>query len=216
MLVLAHAGIALGAVLLVEKLSSGPPANPGRAGCVEAAAPLSGRLKGRAGPFVRSLDLRFLLLGAVLPDMIDKPIGQYFFRETFSNGRIFSHSLLFFVVMLLAGLIILRVYHKTWILALALGLLTHLFLDGMWAAPETLLWPLFGSFPREDLTEWTARILHDLFVNPAVYFFEYVGALVVGWAGVRLFEEKRLGAFLRNGLFFPESVAHSNENRVKL
>jgi len=51
----------------------------------------------------RHLDLRFLLMGSLLPDMIDRPIGMSFFRETFSNGRIFCHTLLLPVLVTVAG-----------------------------------------------------------------------------------------------------------------
>ena len=52
------------------------------------------------------VDIRFLLIGSLLPDIIDKPIGVYFFRETFSNGRIFSHTLLFLISITIIGLLI--------------------------------------------------------------------------------------------------------------
>ena len=50
------------------------------------------------------IDIRVLLLGSLLPDIIDKPVGLYFWRDTFSNGRIFCHTLLFLMVITLAGL----------------------------------------------------------------------------------------------------------------
>ncbi|NND04000.1 MAG: hypothetical protein HKN91_14560, partial [Acidimicrobiia bacterium] len=48
------------------------------------------------------MDLRFLLLGAVLPDLIDTPIGLIFYNSLHSV-RLFTHSLV------LAGLLM------TWI-----------------------------------------------------------------------------------------------------
>jgi hypothetical protein len=48
-------------------------------------------------------DLRLLLVGSLLPDIIDKPVGQFFFRETFSNGRIFSHPSSFLPSLLFLG-----------------------------------------------------------------------------------------------------------------
>lgn len=52
-------------------------------------------------------DIRFWLLGGILPDVIDKPIGHYLFSQAFgNNGRIFSHTLLFFILLLGAGLYI--------------------------------------------------------------------------------------------------------------
>jgi len=46
----------------------------------------------------------FILIGALLPDLIDKPIGKIMLAESLSNGRLFAHSFLF-IFFLLFGLI---------------------------------------------------------------------------------------------------------------
>ena len=35
---------------------------------------------------INRIDIRILLMGSLLPDMIDKPIGHWLFKEYFSNG----------------------------------------------------------------------------------------------------------------------------------
>ena len=98
------------------------------------------------------IDIRLLLIGSLLPDIIDKPVGQFFFRDTFSNGRIFCHTLLFLILISLGGLYLYYNRKKTWLLVLSFGTFTHLILDAMWRTPRTLLWPLYGlSFERVDL-----------------------------------------------------------------
>ena len=47
---------------------------------------------------------RYLAIGAILPDLIDKPIGEVIFASTFGNGRIVGHTLLFSLLLFLAGL----------------------------------------------------------------------------------------------------------------
>src|SRR3972149_396130 len=47
----------------------------------------------------RKLDYRLIVVAAMLPDIIDKPVGQVFFREFFSYGRIFAHTLLFLILI---------------------------------------------------------------------------------------------------------------------
>ena len=42
----------------------------------------------------RRIDYRVVLLGAIISDVIDKPIGRIFFREEFESGRLFGHTLL--------------------------------------------------------------------------------------------------------------------------
>ncbi len=41
------------------------------------------------------IDYRFVILGSILPDLIDKPLGLFILRKQISNGRTFAHSLLF-------------------------------------------------------------------------------------------------------------------------
>jgi len=146
------------------------------------------------------LDIRFLMIGSLLPDIIDKPVGQYLFRETFSNGRIFSHTLIFLILIAASGWYLYRRYHRTWLLALASGTLAHLVLDRMWETPKTLLWPLFGlSFDRIDLTYWTSGLLQALLSDPGTYVPELVGVVVVAWFVWLLWRRRRIYAFLLHG-----------------
>jgi hypothetical protein len=41
------------------------------------------------------IDPKYLAIGAILPDLIDKPIGSIIFASIISNGRIIGHTLLF-------------------------------------------------------------------------------------------------------------------------
>ena len=146
------------------------------------------------------IDIRLLLVGSLLPDIIDKPIGVFFFRDTFSNGRIFCHTLLFFILITLGGLYLYRSRNKTWLLALSFGTFMHLILDRMWLSPRTLLWPLYGfSFEKVDLTYWTQDMFHALLTNPMVWISELVGAAIVICFVWLLVRRGNLYAFLRNG-----------------
>ncbi len=50
-----------------------------------------------------AMDLRFLALGAVLPDLLDTPIG-FVFWSTFGSVRLAAHSLLFATLTLGVGM----------------------------------------------------------------------------------------------------------------
>ena len=140
------------------------------------------------------------MIGALLPDIIDKPAGQYFFRETFSNGRIFSHTLLFLILVTLAGLYLYRRSSRGWLFVLSFGTFTHLILDQMWLAPQTLFWPFFGfAFAREELADWAPNMLQSLLTNPEVYISELVGAIVLFWFGLVLARRRKAFAFIRYG-----------------
>lgn len=101
-----------------------------------------------------AVDVRFLMAGAVLPDLLDKPTGLFFF----GTGRVFGHTLVFFAVLLTAVLLLTRrgkPSRRRW-MALAIGIMFHLLLDGMWTLRDTLLWPFFGwEFPSGVPNDWT-------------------------------------------------------------
>lgn len=101
-----------------------------------------------------AVDVRFLMAGAVLPDLLDKPTGLIFF----GTGRVFGHTLVFFAALLTAVLLLTRrgrPSRRRW-MALAVGIMFHLLLDGMWTLRDTLLWPFFGwEFPAGVPNDWT-------------------------------------------------------------
>ena len=146
------------------------------------------------------IDMRLLLVGSLLPDIIDKPVGQFFFRETFSNGRIFCHTLLFLILLTVAGFYFYRRHVKTWLLTFSFGTLTHLIFDQMWYAPRTLLWPLFGlAFEREDVSNWIQNTLYALLSDPVVYVPELVGVMILIWFLWTLLHTKNTYVFIRYG-----------------
>ncbi len=146
------------------------------------------------------IDTRLLLIGSLLPDIIDKPLGQFFFRDIFSNGRIFSHTLLFLLLIALIGIYLYRSLGKTWFLTLGFGTFTHLICDQMWLTPRTLLWPLYGfAFEKLDLTAWTQNIFYALYTDPAVYVPELLGIMILVWFGLVLVRTRKLRCFVKSG-----------------
>jgi membrane-bound metal-dependent hydrolase YbcI (DUF457 family) len=212
MLFLAHTGITLGAAVLV---TGGLTTNPYSPAMGEEAAGSPRRSSQsvlslltapvrQASSWLTTLgkgiDIRLLLIGALLPDIIDKPLGQLFFRESLSSGRIFSHTLLFLVVITLAGLYLYRRRTKLWLLVLAFGTLIHIILDQMWQTPQTLLWPLLGfTFPKEDITGWLPDTFNALITDPAIYIPELIGAVIIIWFAWMLWRRKKVFPFIRHG-----------------
>jgi inner membrane protein len=180
MLVFAHTGITLGAATLVADAVNRKPSW---------FASLS-----------RYLDIRWLLVGSLLPDIIDKPIGQYLFKDTFNNGRIFAHTLLFLIIISAVGIYLYKQKRWTWMLALSAGTFMHLILDEMWQTPQTLFWPLLGfSFPKEDLEGWVSNIWKALFSDPHLYIPEVVGLVVLLVLGIYLLKRRGVIKFLKGG-----------------
>ncbi|MFC2010661.1 metal-dependent hydrolase [Chloroflexota bacterium] len=50
----------------------------------------------------------------------------------------FTHTLLFFILITLSGLWLYKWRSQTWLLVLSFGVFTHLLLDQMWSSPSTL------------------------------------------------------------------------------
>lgn len=206
MLVLGHTGITLGvAVLLSGALPRFAPRQlekgirPSSKERTVLGNP-SGRVASWFASLGRRIDIRLLLVGSLLPDIIDKPVGQLLFRETFNNGRIFGHTLLFLILISVAGFLLYRRWGRTWLLILSFGTFIHLILDQMWLTPRTLLWPLYGfAFPKAELTDWMQNIFRALLRNPGVYIPEIVGGIILIlflWVLVR---NRRVVSFIRSG-----------------
>jgi len=90
------------------------------------------------------IDPTYLVIGSLLPDLIDKPLGMVIFPSAIANGRIIGHTLLFSFTLFLTGLYLYDKKGDIKVLTLALGSIFHIMEDQMWASPRTLFWPFLG------------------------------------------------------------------------
>ena len=138
------------------------------------------------------IDYRFVLFGAILPDLIDKPLGFVLGLQT----RLWAHTFLFlFGILTLSFLPPLRPFRL-----IGFGVATHLLLDLIWQQPSIVLYPLYGGvFPPAafDVDRWFQSLLHDPYAQGG----ELVGSAILiafAWRH-RLLSWLRLRAFLRKG-----------------
>ena len=200
MLIFGHSGITLGVALFLSGAISSRPSPDVTKSETIAAASNSSCEESWLDSLAARMDIRLLLIGSLLPDIIDKLVGHFFFRETFNNGRIFSHTLLFLVLITAVGLYLRRHWHQRWLFPLAFGTLTHLIFDQMWRTPRTLFWPGFGfGFSRADISDWIPNILHALVSDPEVYVPELLGAAILIWFALTLWRRRKIYAFIRHG-----------------
>lgn len=150
----------------------------------------------------RRIDYRVVLAGSLLPDLIDKPIGRIFLEEEFQNSRIFGHTFLLAILLLLIVQIFLRGESARRWFVLPIAVVLHLALDGMWGQPVTLFWPLLGAeFPKIPVENYWLEVLLRPLEHPVEGVKELVGTtclVYLGWA----FELHRRGpraVFLRTG-----------------
>lgn len=118
------------------------------------------------------IDPKYLAIGALLPDLIDKPVGMVIFASTFASGRIIGHTLLFSLSLFIVSLHIYKKRKDVRVLTLAFGSFFHLMEDQMWASPKTLFWPLFGlKFPRDHMEANGMERIIEMFKNSFTFHF---------------------------------------------
>ncbi len=108
------------------------------------------------------------LVGSILPDIIDKPLGYIIFPEI-GDGRLIAHALLGLCII---GIIALLFQRDILVAgALAGGVVLHQILDEMWKIPVNWLYPFLGPFPvfmQEGYFGW--GLMREL-TTPSEWFF---------------------------------------------
>ncbi len=101
------------------------------------------------------VDVRFLFLGILLPDLIDMPVGTLLLAERYSTSELWAHSLVLpsaYMVTVLFGTR--RGRRRRALMVVGVGWLLHLLLDGVWVDQELFLWPFFGDIPAGEAPFW--------------------------------------------------------------
>jgi len=105
----------------------------------------------RGGEGLPAIDYRFAAVGALVPDLIDKPLarlGVSGFGYSDTAGHSIGHTPLVAVCIILVGILLAR-RGDTRLLVLGLACITHPLVDPTNTYPGELFWPLFGTdFPE--------------------------------------------------------------------
>lgn len=152
----------------------------------------------------RRVDYRFILLGAVLPDVIDTTLNAVACHDP--AGRSISHTLIAPIVLTIAILLVFRGERRVRVFGLGVGWLLHLVGDGMWQAPTTFLWPAFGlHFADKPVEPYSWDVLAHPFSHVGTWGGELLGLAILLWFAVAfdLFDRARAGRFLRDGYLRP-------------
>ncbi len=125
----------------------------------------------------KCLPMRLVVLGTLLPDLIDKPL--YYVQVLFtgkrglelgliSGTRTIGHTLLFFILLVLVA----RITKSRSLFIVVLGVFTHLFLDNflepfreleIYSSRIALLFPLYGfRFPVASFSNLEEHLLQHL------------------------------------------------------
>ncbi|MCK9524729.1 MAG: metal-dependent hydrolase [Limnochordia bacterium] len=203
MLLFAHTGITAGCAWLAGKtvsiLNRDEP-GPVKTGDGEKSASASASSRVNKPFHVSGIDYRMLLIGSMLPDIIDKPLGIYLLADEIGNGRIYGHTLLFLLFTVTAGILLYYFRGSPALLLISAGTFAHLVLDQMWQNPSTLFWPILGAeFERHETGEWLGGLFETLTSNPSVYIPEIIGVLIVAVFAWQIIRNGRILAFIRTG-----------------
>jgi|ERR1035437_179819 hypothetical protein len=148
------------------------------------------------------IDLRYLAIGAILPDLIDKPPGMVIFASIITTGRMIGHTFLFSFLLFLVGLYSYGKQRDIIILSLSIGSLFHLIEDQLWRVPKILFWPLKGlSFPKDTIDYVGIEQLSTLFKKciilnfshssiPEIFGLGVIVILILHWLIKRLGQNK--------------------------
>ena len=219
MLLMAHTGIAVGAAYLIEQainlINRGLPGEkeydskplrncPATDDCdVKTATASQAVTKVTSKRHIFQIDYRFILLGSILPDLIDKSVAVLMSPIFLTNGRLITHSLLFLIIIICLGSFIAVQQRKLWGLYIIFGVLVHLILDSMWLEPVVLFWPILGfGFPEYAgtgltawITEWQDSILH----RPDFYISEIAGLMIDAFFVAKIIINKKVKEFIYQG-----------------
>lgn len=152
----------------------------------------------------RRIDYRYVLLGAVLPDVVDGVLGLFLFEGP--AGRWIAHSLLAVIVVTVAVLLGTSGERRLALFGIGVGWLLHLVCDGMWQAPLTFLWPAFGlGFSTTPAEPYSWDLVTDPLAHLGTWAGELVGLAILAWfySAFRLGDPERRALFWRDGYLRP-------------
>lgn len=155
----------------------------------------------------KTIDYRIVVVGSLLPDLIDKPIGRIFFESKFESGRVFAHALAFIAALSAIGLYRWIRYRKIGWLVLAGCSSIHDVFDRMWMFPRILFWPFLGKTlgkaakpgTATAVGAWVAPEVHHFLTDPYSYISEIIGFFLTVYFVGRVLRNHKLSMFLKTG-----------------
>jgi hypothetical protein len=153
------------------------------------------------------VDVRFLLAGAVMPDVIDLTVGTLVFADTFGTGELWTHGLLVPSLVVVLVLVATRRgrRRRAW-MAFAVGMFFHLVLDAMWTDTRVFLWPFAGvDLASGGSGGYWMSALERAVSDPWRWVREAIGVAYLAWVWVAegLADRERRARLLHTGRLDP-------------
>lgn len=141
------------------------------------------------------LDDRVLIVGSMLPDIVDKPLALFLAPSLVGHSlRNYGHTLIFAVAILAVAIALMAWTKRQCPIVLALASAGHLVLDVMWYSHRILFWPFMTP-------DFSPRYIHEWGPHPDVIYFgaEALGLVIISWVGFTLVRKRRLRTWLLTG-----------------
>lgn len=164
------------------------------------------------------IDYRLVMLGAMLPDIIDKPLVLMTTYKPVGSARLAAHSLIFIIALFLAGHICSLLFNKRGLLIIAYGSFAHIVEDMIWRDPKVFFWPYYNwligrikvSRPVISSGYLESRVkiitasmskidLLQILKKPSVFIPEIIGGIILLYFIAALIANKKVGCFLKTG-----------------
>ena len=134
-----------------------------------------------AGFWHQTRDRRALplcILGAILPDLIDKSLAMLI-PGVLGSGRTIGHSLFFCGVIVASALVLWKYRHTLLGIAFACAVFSHQILDAMWSVPSTWYFPLMGPFPVFIIPDYVGHYFWLEVSSPSEWVFAGASLLII-------------------------------------
>lgn len=153
-------------------------------------------------PALREVDHRLLVVAAMGPDLVDKPLAAAYFYPKYGAAVLFAHTLLVHLSVLLYTL-----WKRPAWWPYALAFVGHALLDRLWLFDYTWYWPFKGwrfhvwKKVGSEQTDIKLAYWYAFTRRPELWGWEVGGLLAGGWFVWRhhLYRPKRLWQWLRTG-----------------
>lgn len=152
------------------------------------------------------VDYRYVIVGSILPDLVDKPLVQIFFGLTKHSGHLIAHTFTFAALLMAFGAVWYGLKGSlSWFL-LGTGSLIHILLDKLILLPNVFSLPVlsnvFTLLPKQlwfihDVTHSVyTRIpyiedVKQYFIEPYIYLSEILGGMIILYFIIKLYIKKR-------------------------
>jgi len=130
----------------------------------------------------RSGDKRLVFLTAIaamLPDIIDKPMGHIIFKASIDYGRLYMHGLVVLSLFAAASLFLSKTRYYYPALALTAGVFSHQIIDCMWSYPVIWFYPLLGPFPHYHFPDYFMISFLREVTSPSEWIFAIISTGII-------------------------------------